>query len=50
MSVAIGKAKMARYPGFAAGPMPSPKSIDTGAGLQHKEAVFRNVKRLKEHG
>jgi hypothetical protein len=50
MSVAIGKAKMALYPGFAPGPMPSPKSIDTGPGVQHKEPVFRNVKRLKEHG
>jgi hypothetical protein len=50
MSVAIAKAKMARYAGIRGGPMPLPKSIDTGPGVQHKEPVVRNVKRLKEHG
>src|SRR4029079_13744831 len=36
--------------GFAPGPMPLPKSIDTGPRVQHKVPVFRNVKRLKEPG
>jgi hypothetical protein len=50
MSVAIGKAKKAFYLGFAPGPMPLPKSIDTGPGVQHKEPVFCNVRGLRNTG
>src|SRR5262249_109807 len=34
--------------GLALGPMPLPKSIDTGARVQHKVPIFRNVKKLRD--